>query len=594
MDNSNYKNLLELKFKRGNSFATLLHIFKPEKSNINKSLIVLFLKHSPALFLPIIIGNVINAIIANKPDTLQTIILNTLFILVLLLQNIFTHTLFVKYLSKANRSVEHNLRFALVKRMQELSMSFHNNFESGRLQTKVLRDAESVELLSRQLVNVVFTGILNVLFAVTATILYNWMVALFFLLTVPMAVLLTKYFQKRMAHTNKEYRNQLESMSAKVNEMVQMIPITRAHAVEDTELGQMGTHLQNVKEKGMKLDVLNAIFGASSWVSFQMFQFLCLLVTAYMAYKGMIKVGDVVMFQGFFAMIINSVNMIIAIFPEVNRGFDSINSLGDILECPDIEENEGKLQLTNVEGNIEFNNVFFKYDSDKHALNNFTLHIKAGECIAVVGESGSGKSTLMNLIIGYRRHSSGSMLIDGKDSNEIDFRSFRKYLAVVPQNIILFSGSVRDNILYGIENKEVTDGQLQKVIEMARLQELITQLPDGIDTLIGEHGDKLSGGQRQRIAIARALIRDPKVIIFDEATSALDVESEKYIQDSINEMIKDRTTFIVAHRLSTIRKANRIVVLRDGNIVEVGTHTELISKKGAYANMVAMQTDVGI
>jgi len=207
----------------------------------------------------------------------------------------------------------------------------------------------------------------------------------------------------------------------------------------------------------------------------------------------------------------------------------------------------------------------------------------------VIGESGSGKSTLMNLIIGYRRPTTGTIWLDGNNTREIDFRTYRRFLAVVPQNIVLFSGSVRQNILYGIENDNITEEKLHEIIRMAKLDELIAQLPDGLDTLIGEHGDKLSGGQKQRIAIARALIRDPKVIIFDEATSALDVESEKYIQDSMIELIKGRTTFIVAHRLSTIRKADRIVVLKKGRIVETGTHADLIEKNGVYAKMVAMQ-----
>jgi ATP-binding cassette subfamily B protein len=509
--------------------------------------------------------------------------------MILLVQNIFTHTLFIKYLSKANRSVEHNLRYALIKRMQELSISFHDNFESGRLQTKVLRDAESIEILSRQLANGVFIGILNVLFAIIATVLYDWLVAMFFLLTIPMAIIITKFFQKRMAATNQEYRIQLETMSARVNEMVLMIPIARAHSVEDAEIKQMGKQLQKVKEKGMKLDVLNAIFGASSWVSFQTFQFVCLLVTAYMAYKGRIAVGYVVMFQGFFSMIINSVNTMITILPEVNRGLDSIHSLGEILECPDIELNEGRKKLEIVHGHFHFDGLSFGYNEDTHALIDFSLDVKSGESIAVIGESGSGKSTLMNLIIGYRRPTTGTIWLDGNNTREIDFRTYRRFLAVVPQNIVLFSGSVRQNILYGIENDNITEEKLHEIIRMAKLDELIAQLPDGLDTLIGEHGDKLSGGQKQRIAIARALIRDPKVIIFDEATSALDVESEKYIQDSMIELIKGRTTFIVAHRLSTIRKADRIVVLQKGRIVETGTHTDLIEKNGVYAKMVAIQ-----
>jgi ATP-binding cassette subfamily B protein len=360
--------------------------------------------------------------------------------------------------------------------------------------------------------------------------------------------------------------------------------------VEETEMRQMGKQLQKVKEKGIKLDVLNAIFGASSWVSFQTYQFICLLVTAYMAYKGRIEVGSVVMFQGFFSMIVNSVNAIITISPEINRGLDSINSLGEILECPDIELNEGKMKLKSVKGQFRFENLSFQYNKDNYALTDFSLEIQPGESIAVIGESGSGKSTLMNLIIGYRRPTNGKILLDDTDMQEIDLRTFRKYLAVVPQNIVLFSGSVRENILYGFEHADVPEEKLLEVIRMARLDDLIEKLPDGLDTLIGEHGDKLSGGQKQRIAIARALIRDPRVIIFDEATSALDVESEKYIQDSIAEMIKGRTTFIVAHRLSTIRKSTRIVILNKGRIVETGSHADLLLKNSVYARMVAMQS----
>ena len=535
--------------------------------------------------LPIIIGQVINAVIKGGSGALHSIVFSSVVVLFLFLQNIITHTYFIKYLSKANRSIEKALRYSLIKRMQELSISFHNRFESGKLQSKVLRDVESIEILNRQMMNNVVTGIITILFSMVATLMHSYFVATFYLITIPLSTILIRIFQSRMAARSKEYRNEIEIMSARVNEMVQMIPIARAHGVENSEIDYMAKHLDKVKEKGIKLDVLNAFFGASTWVTYQIFQFVCLLVTAIMALHGTIPIGDVVMYQGFFALIINSVNMIINVFPEINRGFDSIQSLGEILECPDIENNKGKKKVRNVNGLIKFNNVSFNYTPQKQVISNFNFEAKPGECIAMVGESGAGKSTIMNLIIGYIRPSEGKIFLDGEDMNSLDMRTYRHYLSVVPQNVILFSGTIRENILYGLNEFDYDNETFMKVVSMSRVDEFVKDLPDGYETKIGEHGSRLSGGQCQRIAIARALIRNPKVIIFDEATSALDVQSEKTIQDAISEIIKDRTTFIIAHRLSTVRKANKIIVLNKGEIVEFGSHDELIEKKGIYFNM---------
>lgn len=575
----------ELKFRNKKPFVTLLSIYKTERNNLILSLTLLVIKHSPALLLPVITGNVINAVIAGGPEAVDKIILNSVVISILIFQNVLTHTLFIKYLSKANRSIEKRLRFSLIKRMQELSISFHDNFESGRLQTKVLRDVESIEILTRQLANIVFTGLLNIVFVIVATLLNNIYVALFYIFIIPLSVFLVTTFRKKMVRGNEEYRSHLELMSARVSEMVQMIPITRAHGAEKTEIKQVSTYLEKVQEKGFRLDVINAFFGSSSWVSFQMFQFICLLVTGFMAYFGHITVGDVVMYQGFFALIINAINMIINVYPEINRGFDSLHSLGEILECPDLEQNEGKQKVCEVKGNVEFKNVSFSYISENYAVNNISFKAEAGKTIAFVGESGAGKSTLMNLLIGYRRPSTGSILLDGISMNEIDLRTYRRHIAVVPQNIILFSGSIKENILYGIDEKDINETKFQEIIEMSRVKEFIDKLPQGVDTRIGEHGNKLSGGQRQRIAIARALIRDPKIIILDEATSALDVQSEILIREAIDNMIKNRTTFIIAHRLSTVRNADLIVVMRKGRIIETGNHSSLMTQKGEYFKM---------
>jgi ATP-binding cassette subfamily B protein len=208
-----------------------------------------------------------------------------------------------------------------------------------------------------------------------------------------------------------------------------------------------------------------------------------------------------------------------------------------------------------------------------------------------VGESGAGKSTIISLLIGYRRPLKGEILLDGINMNGLDLRSYRRFISVVPQNIILYSGTIRENILYGLDRDKVDEKQFLKVAGLSRVNEFVNDLPEGFETQIGEHGGRISGGQKQRVAIARALIRDPRILIFDEATSALDVKSEHLIQEAISGMIRDRTTFMIAHRLSTIKMADKIIVLQNGNIAEIGPHSELIEKKGIYATMFAMQTE---
>ena len=280
---------------------------------------------------------------------------------------------------------------------------------------------------------------------------------------------------------------------------------------------------------------------------------------------------------------------IVTLLPTIAKGIESVNSIGEVLLSEDVEQNEGKKQLEDVTGIFDFEDVSFHYkNSDKPVLNHLNLHVKQGETIALVGESGAGKSTVLNLVIGFHLADGGKVLLDGNDMRKIDLRTYRKHLAVVPQTSILFSGTIRENITYG--NEHVSDEELERVIKAANLTDLMESLPNGVDTMVGEHGGKLSGGQRQRIAIARALIRDPEVIVLDEATSALDSISEKLIQEALENLTKGRTTFIVAHRLSTIRDADKIAVLADGHCVEYGTFEELMARKGEFYRMKMIQS----
>jgi ATP-binding cassette subfamily B protein len=350
----------------------------------------------------------------------------------------------------------------------------------------------------------------------------------------------------------------------------------------------MTRELKSVKNKGYRLDRLNAVFGSSTWVSFQTFRFVCIIVTGVLVRRGKIEVGDVLMYAGFFQTIVMSVRMLVDVVPVMATGYESIRSVGEILDCPDIEQNRGKVKVVRVGGDFRFEHVSFRYPSgNRPAIHDLDFHVRKGETVALVGESGAGKSTVMALLIGFRRPTEGRVLLDGVDMATIDLQSYRRHLAVVSQQTILFSGSVRENITYGL--RDVGETKLREAIDLANAAEFVDALPDGLDTRLGEHGGKLSGGQRQRIAIARALIRDPRVIVFDEATSSLDVASERLVQEAIGRLIEDRTTFIVAHRLSTVRKADRIFVMEEGRIAETGTHDQLVARRGRFYRLKALQ-----
>lgn len=568
---------------------TLISIYKGNYSKFMLSVFFFVIKHSPVWIAPIVLANIINYVTLNDERAMEKIAINVGLMIFLILLNVPMNYLHIRYKSLAVRYVETGLRGALVKKLQQLSISYHKNIQSGRLQSKIMRDVEAVETLSTQMFVSVLNIALNIIIAMVVTVSKSFIVFIFFLLTVPVAAITMVTFKGVIRKRNQEFRKEMEDTSARVMEMVELIPVTRAHALEDEEAEKVSGHLIEVAEKGYRLDVIQSTFGSVGWAVFQIFQIICLAFTAYLAYQQRILVGDIALYQNYFSTIVQQVSAIITLIPTITKGLESVRSIGEVLLAEDVEENEGKEKVEKVEGEFEFCNVDFQYNKESpRILHELNLKVKKGETIALVGESGAGKTTILNLVIGFNLANEGKVLLDGKDMTTLDLRTYRKHLAVVPQNTILFSGTIRDNIVYG--NNDVDDETLNRVIDAANLRDLIDSLPDGWDTMVGEHGGKLSGGQRQRISIARALIRNPKVIVLDEATSALDSISEKLIQEAINNLTKDRTTFIVAHRLSTIRDADKIAVIRDGHCAEYGTYEELMELQGEFYQMKQIQS----
>ncbi len=568
---------------------TLILLFRDNLSRVLLSIVFFVLKNLPVWILPLITAAIINQATNPGPNTGRNILLYLILGAIVTVQNIPSQQGETYFTTRTVRDIEMRLRSALVRKLQHLTISFHKNLSSGRIQSKILRDVDNIEALSKAMVTNLTQAILNILVFAAITLYHSPLVALFFLLTIPVAALLIRAFRRTIGRTVSEFRKEIEHMSAGVSEMVEMIPVTKAHGLERVETTKINSRLRDVKEKAMRTDTIQTLFGSSSWSTFQTFQLVCLCFTGYLAYKGKISVGEIALFQTYFGQLLGNVSGLLTLYPVISKGFESIGSVSEILASDDIENNRGKRRLVNVEGEFVFDHVDFRYPDDPTApvLEDFSLTVKKGEYIALVGESGSGKTTALNLLIGFHFPTEGTLSIDGHDMRDINLTAYRRHIAVVSQNNILFSGSIRDNIAYGLPN--VTDAEIEKAVDMANLRELVNELPDGIYTQIGERGSRLSGGQRQRIAIARAMIRNPQIILLDEATSALDNVSEHKVQEAMDKLIHGRTTFVVAHRLSTIMNADRIIVMRHGKCVETGTYDSLMEQKGYFYELAKLQ-----
>ncbi len=580
-------NALDHRYRGEHPLRTLAYLFREHRPRLVLAVVAFTVKHSPTWLLPLVTANVIDALVRHAP--VADLLTSMAVLLVLLLLNLPGHLLYVRCLHGAIRQVGTGLRSALCRRMQHLSIGYHSRVSAGVLQTKVVRDVESVEQMVQQTADSGLAAV-TMLMGGLAVIAFRVPAALpVFLLVVPAAAVLVMRMRNRLRADNESFRQEVERLSARVTEMTHLIPITRAHGLEQDALHRMDGTLTRVLRTGLRLDLLNGRFGAMAWITLNVLAAGFLAGSALISYYQVMPItaGDVVMLSTFFTTLTTSVTTLMSLTPVISKGLESVRSIGEVLEAPDLENNDGKAEVTAVRGEFEFQSVSLTYEAGRPAVDDFGLTVSPGETVALVGASGAGKSTVLNLVIGFLRPTSGRILLDGRDMEELDLRTYRRFLSVVPQESILFEGSIRDNVTYGM--RDVPEETLRAALRDANALEFIDRLPHGLDTIVGERGARLSGGQRQRLAIARALVRDPRVLILDEATSALDTASEALIRQALARLVAGRTVFVVAHRLSTIRTADRIVVMRDGRIAEVGTHDELSRRPGVYSGLQAAQ-----
>lgn len=580
--------LLEHRYRGEHPLRTYAYLFRGERGRVLASLALYLVKVSPAVVLPFVTARIIDVVAEGRP--LSNLWLYALGMGILLVQNIPTHYLHVRLLSHATRSIEVRLRSAICRRLQQLSLGFTRERGSAALETKVLRDVENVEQLSRILFDQGLNALIIIVFALAVTLVRAPAFAVFYVAVVPVAAFVISLLRRSMNERNSAFRRELEQMSSRVAEMTHLLPVTRAHGLERPQLDRMSESFGRVRRAGMELDAVNAMFSGVSWVTFQLFNLVCLVLAAWAYRTGAvaITIGDVVMLTGFFNQLTSAVLAMAGLAPQLTKGIESIRSMGEILQSPDVEENDGKAPVGRVTGAVRFEGVGFRYPgTDEPAVRDITLEVAPGTTLAFVGPSGSGKSTLVNLLIGFIRPTTGRIVLDGRDMAGLDLRTFRSHLSVVPQESLLFEGSVRENVAHGLG--WVDDARIEAALADANALEFVERMPQGLDTPIGQEGTRLSGGQKQRLAIARALVRDPKVLILDEATSALDTASEALVQEALGRLMAGRTTFVVAHRLTTIRDADQIAVLDGGRLVEVGRYEDLVVAGGVFTDLAGRQ-----
>lgn len=506
---------------------------------------------------------------------------------ILAIQSFFSFGRVFLFAQVSERSMK-DLRVALYDRYMHLPMSFYDARRTGELfsritsDTSMLQDSFSITLAE------FFRQVLTLVFGLVFIFYTTPQLSLFMLATFPVLIVAAMVFGKFIRKLAKQTQDELAKANSIVEETLQGINMVKSFTNELFEIGRYSQSLSRVVSVALKAATFRGAF-----ISFIIFALLGGIVAviwygAKLVSTGDMSVGGLISFVLYTTFIGGSIAGLGDLYSQIQRAIGASERVLEILHAG-TESSASQVQLQ-TQGAIGFNQVSFSYPTrtDVQVLKAMSLQIAAGEKIALVGHSGAGKSTIAQLIMRFYEPQEGAILLDGENIRNLDLKAYRKLVGIVPQELVLFGGSIRENIAYG--NPQASEEEIKIAAKKANALDFIEKFPEGFDTLVGDRGIKLSGGQRQRIAIARAILKDPAILILDEATSSLDAESEFLVQQALEELMKNRTTIVIAHRLATIRKVDRILVLSEGEIIESGKHEDLLKNDvGTYANLVRLQ-----